>query len=198
MTNASVPDEPAPPTTGYIKLVKKAEGTGTPFSGAVFGVYEKATDVKVAELTTGSDGTALSGELPASAYYLLERTAPSGFALNTEKTGATVSAGEPVEVTVYNAAQSSGGDGGVDTGWLRLITRRLGRPESGEAVHGYEIIRAVTFDNQRGFAIGLNPNAVKTFVAWQFTMENGRRDYYWGHYADEFGSAAQNYALPLI
>lgn len=68
-----------------------------------------------------------------------------------------------------------------------------GRPESGEAVHGYEIVRAVTFDNQRGFAIGLNPNAANTFVAWQFTVENGRRDYYWGHYADELGSAAQSY-----
>jgi hypothetical protein len=68
-----------------------------------------------------------------------------------------------------------------------------GRPESGEAVQGYEIVRAIAFDDRRGFAIGLNPDAVSPFVCWQFTTENGARDFYWGHYADEFQSVADNY-----
>jgi hypothetical protein len=73
-----------------------------------------------------------------------------------------------------------------------------GQPEQGETVHGYEIVRAVGFDTDRGFAIGLNPNAVNQFVCWQFTVENGARDYYWGTYADDFQAAAQNYIARTI
>jgi hypothetical protein len=68
-----------------------------------------------------------------------------------------------------------------------------GRPESGETVNGYEITRSITFDDRRGFAIGHNPDAVSPYVCWQFTTENGRRDFYWGHYADEPKSATDNY-----
>ena len=73
-----------------------------------------------------------------------------------------------------------------------------GRPESGEAVQGYEIVRAIAFDDQRGFAIGLNPNAPSQFVCWQFTEENGSRDFYWGTYTDEFQSAGDNYAARVL
>lgn len=54
-----------------------------------------------------------------------------------------------------------------------------------EIVHGYEIKEAVIFTNNRGFARGENPNAPQPFVTWQFTEENGKRDYYWGHYSDK-------------
>ena len=73
-----------------------------------------------------------------------------------------------------------------------------GQTESGETVQGYEIVRAVEFDNQRGFAIGLNPNAVNQFVTWQFTNSNGVRVYYWGKYNDEFADAALNYTARVI
>lgn len=74
-----------------------------------------------------------------------------------------------------------------------------GRPESGETVHGYEIVRAIAFDDQRGFAIGLNPDAASPFVAWQFTeVENGKRDYYWGFYADTLTGAAENYTARIL
>jgi len=73
-----------------------------------------------------------------------------------------------------------------------------GRPESGEAVQGYEIVRAVQFDNDRGFAIGLNPHAVNQFVCWQFTTENGSRDVYWGTYSDEFIDVALNYTARVL
>lgn len=57
---------------------------------------------------------------------------------------------------------------------------------------GYEITRAILYDNDRGFAIGENPAAPSPFVTWQFTEEQGRRDYYWGRYfnteADAVGS----------
>ena len=73
-----------------------------------------------------------------------------------------------------------------------------GRPESGETVQGYEVVRAISFDDQRGFAIGLNPNAPSQFVCWQFAEENGSRDFYWGTYSDEFQSAGDNYAARVL
>ena len=66
-----------------------------------------------------------------------------------------------------------------------------GRNESGHAVQGYEILRSILFDNRRGFALGHNPDAVQPFVCWQFTLEDGRRNFYWGRYSDT-GQAAQN------
>ncbi|GHU79376.1 hypothetical protein FACS1894191_2030 [Clostridia bacterium] len=103
ITVINKPAPPIPPTTGQIRLIKKSEGTGALLQGAVFGVYEAGTDIKVAELTTDKNGEAMSGELPAGAYYLLEKTAPSGFILSAEKTGVTVKAGETVTVTITNA-----------------------------------------------------------------------------------------------
>ena len=73
-----------------------------------------------------------------------------------------------------------------------------GRSESGEVVQGYEIVRAISFDDDRGFAIGLNPNGAAEFVSWQFTEENGKRDYYWGTYTDDFQGAADNYAARVL
>jgi hypothetical protein len=68
-----------------------------------------------------------------------------------------------------------------------------GRPESGTAVHGYEIARSIFFNNQRGFAIGHNPDAPSPFVCWQFTTENSKREFYWGHYTNYQADAQSNY-----
>jgi hypothetical protein len=70
-----------------------------------------------------------------------------------------------------------------------------GRPESGAAVQNYAILRSIQFNNDRGFAIGRNPEAVSEFATWQFTTENGKREFYWGHYADTMEAAAQNFAV---
>lgn len=73
-----------------------------------------------------------------------------------------------------------------------------GHKESGEAVHGYEVIRSIAFNDQRGFAIGHNPNAVEPFVSWQFTVENGKRDFYWGNYNSDMLGAADNYTARVM
>ena len=62
-----------------------------------------------------------------------------------------------------------------------------------EIVQGYEIKRAVTFKNNRGFALAENPNAVQPFVTWIFVEENGKRDYEWGHYFSNKGTATSDY-----
>ena len=58
-------------------------------------------------------------------------------------------------------------------------------------VHGYTITQSIVFENDRGFAVGENPAAVEKFATWQFTEENGERDYYWGHYCND-GIKAEN------
>jgi uncharacterized surface anchored protein len=91
------------PKDGRIKLTKLVEGTNEPLAGAVFGIYDASTHAKVAEITSGADGTAVSGELPPGTYYLMEIQIPEGYKVVTDKTGVTIVDGETVELTVYNA-----------------------------------------------------------------------------------------------
>jgi len=65
---------------------------------------------------------------------------------------------------------------------------------SKDNVHGYEIKRSILFANDRGFALAENPNAPQPYVTWQFTEENGWRDFYWGHYTANADAAAKDYA----
>ena len=60
---------------------------------------------------------------------------------------------------------------------------------------GYVIRESVLFDNKRGFAIAEheNPKVPAPFVIWQFAEENGRRDYYWGHYHTDEASAQKDF-----
>ncbi len=67
-----------------------------------------------------------------------------------------------------------------------------GIPEGGSQVQGYWINRSVWFDDNRGFAIGHNPAAPSPYVCWQFTTENGKREYYWGAYCNTEKEAADN------
>ncbi len=46
-----------------------------------------------------------------------------------------------------------------------------------EENQGYVIRQSVLFDNGRGFAMGENFKAPNPFVTWQFTQEDGKRDY---------------------
>jgi len=67
-----------------------------------------------------------------------------------------------------------------------------------ERVHGYEIKRSIVFENDRGFALAENPNAPQPFVTWMFTEgENGKRDYYWGHYTKSGDTATRDYELRI-
>lgn len=67
-------------------------------------------------------------------------------------------------------------------------------PADEERVRGYAIKRSIVFENDRGFAYAENPNAPQPFVTWQLTEnENGKRDYYWGHYATSADAAAKDF-----
>ena len=56
---------------------------------------------------------------------------------------------------------------------------------------GYEIQKAVLFDNGRGMVFGEHPR--EGFVTWQFTEEAGKRDYYWGHYHSDRAVAEKEF-----
>jgi len=66
-------------------------------------------------------------------------------------------------------------------------------PPYKEVNKGYVIKRSIVFENDRGFALGENPNAVQPFVTWQFTEEKGKRDYYWGHYSTDGEKSSKDY-----
>ena len=68
---------------GRIKIVKSdAEDHNTKLQGAVFGIYDKATDTKVEEITTNKDGEATSSDLTYGTYYVKELQAPVGYNIN--------------------------------------------------------------------------------------------------------------------
>ncbi|HBU12591.1 MAG TPA: hypothetical protein DEB31_07680 [Clostridiales bacterium] len=73
-----------------------------------------------------------------------------------------------------------------------------GRTEAGINIKGYDITRSVWFDSQRGFAIGYDPGAPSPYVCWQFTAENGKRNFYWGTYCMDAGGAADSYIARTI
>lgn len=70
------------PVKGRIKIVKKSEDGNAPLSGAVFKILDKSGN-KVAELTTGNDGTVTSDLLRFGEYTIQEITPPAGYVLNT-------------------------------------------------------------------------------------------------------------------
>jgi hypothetical protein len=60
-----------------------------------------------------------------------------------------------------------------------------GHEEHGEDVQGYEITRAFMIDENQGYVIAHNPNAVSEWVSWQFYIRDGERSYNWGIYGTE-------------
>lgn len=87
---------------GHIRLLKKDADTAAMLPGASFGIYHAADGSKAGELTTGTDGTAVSLLLPAGNYYLQELRAPEGYEISVDKLPVTVTDGGTMEVTATN------------------------------------------------------------------------------------------------
>lgn len=85
---------------GTIRLTLKDVDNGSLLIGAVLEIYRVSDDVKLGELITSGDGTAISQPLPVGDYYLLELQAPSGYEASTEKYPLTVAIGETADITV--------------------------------------------------------------------------------------------------
>lgn len=65
------------PITGRIKVVKTNED-GDPLAGVTFKVFLKSPETLMDTITTGADGTAISGVLNYGEYELYESEAPEG------------------------------------------------------------------------------------------------------------------------
>lgn len=76
--------------------------------GAVYGVYrDVACTDEVATLTTDASGTATSGLIPVGTYYVREKSAPRGYALDDKAYPVTVSSGQTAVCTLAEAPLSS-------------------------------------------------------------------------------------------
>ena len=92
------------PAYGKVQVVKSGEN-GEALAGVKFGVYSDSDcKNKIAELTTGEDGTGTSGDIPAGTVYLKELSTVSPYIISTEVKSATIAANGVAKVTFTNEA----------------------------------------------------------------------------------------------
>lgn len=91
-----------PPKQGTLKIIKvDADNTDLKLQGAKFEIQDSEGN-RVGELTTGSDGTAVSKELPAGEYILVEKEAPIGYQIETTDLLVTIEKGKQTIKTITN------------------------------------------------------------------------------------------------
>ena len=92
------------PAFGKVKVVKTGDA-GAALSGVKFGIYsDSRCSNKIGELTTGSDGSVTSGDLPVGTVYLKELSTVSPYVLTSEVKSATITASNVATVSFTNAA----------------------------------------------------------------------------------------------
>lgn len=92
------------PAYGKIKIVKSGED-GKLLPGVVFGVYSDSACTKlVTKLTTGSDGTATTGDLELSTFYVKEISTVKPYILSSKVYPVNVRASETIKVDISNEA----------------------------------------------------------------------------------------------
>lgn len=91
-----------PPKEGTIKIVKvDSANSNIKLAGAKFEIRDSEGN-KVEELTTDKDGIALSKELPAGEYTLVETKAPTGYEIDTTYLPVNVEKGKETTQTITN------------------------------------------------------------------------------------------------
>lgn len=103
--------------TGSLEIVKvsadPAKTNGNPcysLAGAVFDVYS-GSGQKIGTITTKEDGRGSLAGIPAgTGYYLVERTAPKGYAGYTGKISFTITSGQTTMLEVKNIPQNDPAD----------------------------------------------------------------------------------------
>lgn len=83
---------------GRVQISKTDNETGKGIAGAVFSVY-KTDGTYIGDMTSGAGGIATSGYLNAGDYYIVEKSAPTGYKLDTTPQYFTISTQDQV-VTV--------------------------------------------------------------------------------------------------
>ena len=92
------------PAYGKAQVLKTGED-GTALAGVKFGIYsDSGCGNKIAEMTTGADGTATSGNLPVGMVYIKELSTVSPYIITTEIKSAAITTNNTAKVTFTNAA----------------------------------------------------------------------------------------------
>ncbi len=91
-----------PPKEGTLKIVKvDSANSNVKLAGAEFEIRDSDGN-KIEELTTQADGTALSKELPAGEYTIVETKAPKGYEIDTMYLTVNVEKGKETTQTITN------------------------------------------------------------------------------------------------
>ena len=92
------------PAYGNVQVVKSGEN-GAALASVKFGVYsDSACKNKLTELTTGTDGTATSGDIPVGTVYLKELSTVSPYIISTEVKSAAITTNAIAKVSFTNVA----------------------------------------------------------------------------------------------
>lgn len=75
-------------------------------AGAVYGVYNADTDKQVATMTTDKNGEASVDKILAGAYYVKEKTAPKGYAIDTKAHNITIKSNQTTTLKVSDNPQN--------------------------------------------------------------------------------------------
>ena len=93
------------PAYGKVQVVKTGEDN-TALAGVKFGVYSDSDcKNKIAELTTGEDGTGTSGDIPVGTVYLKELSTVNPYIISAEVKSATITANAVAKVPFTNVAE---------------------------------------------------------------------------------------------
>ena len=116
------PPNTAQPRQGRIEIITRAEQSGNPIVGVVFGVYRVSDNVRITEITTDFNGLA-SLSLPQGEYFLRNHAVPFGFLHERARIFFTVSGTGTVRIDV--TAQRDSNIPYADSGFITL-------PQTGE------------------------------------------------------------------
>ena len=75
-------------------------------AGAVYGVYNADTDKQVATMTTDKNGEASVDKILAGSYYVKEKTAPKGYAIDTKAHNITIKSNQTTTLKVSDNPQN--------------------------------------------------------------------------------------------
>lgn len=92
---------PTPVVAGRVRITRTDNETKNGVYGVVMAIYKASDNSKVTDLSTDASGVALSVELDAGSYYVVDRSVPSSYQLDEKKqTAFAVSAGQTVDLSL--------------------------------------------------------------------------------------------------
>ena len=153
------------PAYGKVQIVKTGT-SGTTLAGVKFGIYsDSGCGNKIAEMTTGSDGTATSGNLPVGTVYIKELSTVSPYIITAEIKSAAITTNNTAKVTFTNAAA---------TGKIRIekVGDVLTSKESEETEYGMVSVPAYSQKGLAGVVYDVK-NSAGSVVATVTTNSSG-------------------------